>query len=305
MTNMTILEQITIEDKYSRRNIRAKIVEDIKTSNSDLHQLIVKAMFAIQHYFDDLDSYWGSKQNRVRQLMRSDLSLEDIVIDILTMVLPVSGPQPIQGVVGQLAEHLDYDELFDGIQTAAELVATVCYSDLYNIIPASDSDTGSLMIESNFSLEEETLQYIAGTKYLPPLICKPMNIEHNGQSGYYTKEDSIILGRGNHHKRKQGLDAINIANSVELSLDRPMLRFKEVSKQPLDTKEKLNQHRRLVNASKVVYKELISAGNKFYFNWKNDKRGRMYSQGYHVNIQSTSFKKAIINLHEQHLISGV
>ena len=305
MSDIMILEQIIIEDKYSRKNIRAKIMKDIEKSDSELHQLIVKGMFQIQHYYDELDTYWGSKQNRVRQLMRSNVSLEDIVIDILTMVLPVSGAQPIQGVVGQLAEHLDYDELFDGIQTAAELVAVVCYSDLYDIIPASDSDTGSLMIQSNFTLEEDTLQYIVGTKYLPPLVCKPMLIEHNGQSGYYTKEESIILGRGNHHKMKQGLDAINIANAVPLTLDRSMLRFKEVSKQPLDTKEKLNQHRRLVNSSKVVYKELLESGNKFFFNWKGDKRGRLYSQGYHVNIQSTSFKKAIINLHEKHTIEGV
>ena len=43
----------------------------------------------------------------------------------------------------------------------------------------------------------------------------------------------------------------------------------------------------------------------FYFTWKYDKRGRIYSQGYHVNIQSTSFKKSLINLHNKLVVTGV
>ena len=248
--------------------------------------------------------YYQSKELRVAKLVHSGIAPRDIVLDILSVTLPMTTAQPIQGVVGQLATQLDYDDLFDGVKTASELIAIVCFSDLYDIIPARDSDTGSLMLKSNFTLEEETLQKLSNFKYLPPMLCKPMTVASNNHSGYLTKEDSVILGKDNHHSRKQALDVINTCNGIALSLDKGMLRFKEKSKKPLDTQEQLDAHNRLCISSNIVYKELLANDNKFYFNWKYDKRGRSYSQGYHVNIQSTSYKKAIINLHEKHLITG-
>ena len=35
---------------------------------------------------------------------------------------------------------------------------------------------------------------------------------------------------------------------------------------------------------------------------KFDKRGRIYSQGYHVHIQGTSYKKAILELHNKEMV---
>ena len=59
---------------------------------------------------------------------------------------------------------------------------------------------------------------------------------------------------------------------------------------------------RLIISSRKVYQELLSYGNSFYLNWRFDKRGRMYSQGHEVNIQSTSYKKALINLTKREII---
>jgi len=161
------------------------------------------------------------------------------------------------------------------------------------------------MVKANFSLEEKTKQFIANTKYLPPMLVPPREITSNRSCGYLTKTESVILGKMNHHDKPLALDVLNISNNIALSLDRSMLRFHEKSKKPLDSLEKIDNHRRMVNSSKVVYKELIEQGNKFFLTWRPDKRGRVYSQGYHVNLQSTSYKKALINLHEKHLITGV
>lgn len=299
------LQQVLIEDKYSKKNIRDKVLSDIVHARGRKFSISFEKAITLVDKYLSIDSYYNSKLLRIVKLKRDKWKAEELVMEVLIVVMEHEGAQPIQSAAGKIANILNYENIFDGIKTASELLATICYADLYDIIPAKNSKTGSLMVKSNFKLEEETLQFIANTKYLPPMITEPDEITCNTETGYLTQKQSIILGKQNHHDNFLALDAINIANSIALSLDRNMLRFNEVAKKPLDTPEKVANHRRMVNASKVVYKELITAGNKFYLTWRPDKRGRIYSQGYHVNLQSTSYKKAIINLHEKHLITGV
>lgn len=273
-----------------------------KTKGAVFLLKVDKAIDYINNYKSAEHKYYASKRTRIDALTMKPL---DIVTEILIIVMEHEGPQPIQGIAGRLGTILGYKDIFEGIQTASELISVVCFSDLYDIIPAKDSTTGSLMVKSNFSLEEKTKQFLANTKYLPPMLVEPLEIVDNRSCGYLTKTESIILGKMNHHDKPLALDVLNISNKIALSLDRSMLRFHEVSKKPLDSLEKVDNHRRMVNSSKVVYKELLEQGNKFYLTWRPDKRGRVYSQGYHVNLQSTSYKKAMINLHEKHLITGV
>lgn len=315
------LEQMCIEDRFSRANIRAHVERDIMGSmETDLAVAFDRATQLVHNYVNGrvTTDYWASKLERVvhlRHLLENKLTINDLVLEILIIVMPMEGPQPIQGPCGRLGALLGYDNVFDGIKTAAELFAVVCFSDLYDIIPARDAETGSLMISPNYSLENETAQFIADTKYLPPMIVPPIKIERNFQSGYLTKEDSIILKSVNHHDEYQSLDVINISNAIALSLDTRILRMKEkpkpfdslnddgsepTAKQMLDRERNYNQ---LLAASKIVYKELIDHGNVFYNCHKFDSRGRKYSQGYHVHIQGSEYKKAIICFAKEEVIT--
>lgn len=295
MIELKKLEQLLIEDKYSRHNIREHILKDIAYG---LEKPLQTAVQALTLYLEG--NYYESKNRRLEQLR--DKPVLQIITEICILVLPLEGAQPIQGVVGQLATYFKYDDLFDGIKTAAEIVAVVCKSNLYDIIPANSSETGSLMIKSNYSLEPETLNYIQETKYLPPMICKPEKVFHNNMDGYLTRQKSVILGKGNHHNMHLALDVINNLNEIELCLDTFMLEYEEVTTKPLDTYQKITQHSDLVSSSTKVYNDLIEQGNHFYLTWKYDSRGRVYSQGFHVNLQSTSYKKSIINLSKKELI---
>lgn len=300
------LEQITIEDTYSRKHIRARVRDEVENqAYGKLNPMFNKACDLIQEYM--LKDYYQSKNDRIVHLdsLLADeiLTIEDIVIDILIIIMPVNGPQMIQGACGKLAGTLRYPDVFDGVKTASELISVVCFSDLYDIIPPFDSETGSLMVKATHKLSDETMQYIANTQYMPPMICEPTVIKCNTDSAYLTIEnDSIILGKDNHHNKYQALDAINIANSTVLALDEYMLQFEEVSKKPLDTIEKKQNFQRMKLSSKGVYQLLLDKGNKFHLTWKFGKRGRMYSQGYHVNIQSIEYKKSLISLHKKELI---
>jgi hypothetical protein len=292
MLSLKRLEQVCIEDKYSKHDNRNKVIRDMETG---LETHMAKAVEHLEEYFNGI--YYTSKNIRLNAYESvCGLSLEDLVNEVCILTLPLQGAVSIQSVVGQLAEVLNYDDIFDGVRTAAEIITVVCHSDLYDLIPARDSESGSIMLRSNFTLEPATLNALAKMKYLPPMICEPLELTHNYDSPYLGKQESVILGKSNHHDNKQALDALNIASSVRLALDEKMVQHLEVSKKPLDTQEKTDNFNRLQQTSREVYKELLDQDNEFYFGWKFDKRGRMYSSGYHVNIQSTEYKKSIINL---------
>jgi len=156
-------------------------------------------------------------------------------------------------------------------------------------------------IMANYSLDDDTAAFINQTKYLPPMICKPVPWDDNSNGGHLQGSSSILLGHLNHHEDNQAVDVINILQNIGWSLNE-MVDYVEKPSKPLDTNDKINQFKLLQEESLEVYEELMHNGNEFYFVWKFDKRGRMYSQGYHCNLQSTEYKKAILNFSKEELI---
>lgn len=289
-----------IEDKYSRHNIRKIIVEGLKelgfkSIRKQAHKLIIEYL---------KESTYPSKNMRKKHLVNHSVTITQIIDEIIILTVPINNPQPIQAVAARLESILGFSNIYDGIKTASELLTVVCETDLYDIILAKDSPTGSILIESNFELSEETLDKISQTKYLPPMICEPKPITCNSDSGYITKKfESVILGRDNHHDYYQSLDILNMISKISLSLDRDVLELEEKPKFQIDSEEKMSNFMREIFASRKVYKELLNYGNMFYLNWRYDKRGRLYSQGYHVNIQGGDYKKALINFKKEEVIT--
>lgn len=304
------LEQVVMEDTYGKHNNRQRILEDIKVG---LDRPIAKAVSFIEEYFEG--DYWPSKNERIAKIKH--LNPIEIIHRILVNVIPHDHDLSYQQVVSPLARYLDYKDLFDGVKTAAELVAVVCFSDLYDVIPASNSVTGSLMIRSNYSLSNATKLKIEKTKYLPPLLVPPNKITQNYCSGYLTKNESVILGNGNHHEKPLALDVLNILNSIKLSLDTESLQYAEEYVEPSEedikvkrlTKDDLairkTNHARMAETSVEIYNEMLGKGNEFYITWKYDKRGRVYSAGYAITVQGTDYKKSLLNLATKEIIQGI
>lgn len=291
--------QVVLENKYSRKHIRSRVLADIVTHG--LADKFDKATALVSTYLHG--EYYKSKDIRVKAIRH--MSTSELVEETLVAVLTSKDAQPIQAVASRLAARLPFDDIFDGIKTASELIAVICRADFYDVIAANSSDTGSLMVRSNVALEPCTLKAIAGTKYLPPMVCEPNELKSTGNmdNTHITYKDSLILGSPNHHELPLAIDALNIANQVKLALDEDILMFEEIPNKPLDSNKKQLQFDKMAADSLEVYNELLELGNEFYLTWKPDSRGRIYSQGYHVNIQSTGYKKALINLAHKETIT--
>ncbi len=185
------------------------------------------------------------------------------------------------------------------------------------------------MLESKLYLSEEVLNFIEQSEYLPPMVCEPLELESNYDSGYLTHKESLILGKGNHHDGNICLDVLNLANSVKLKLDTDFLRTveeecgTELTLEGVKNKAlkkgvvysddqaaavlvKLQEQWPAFKATSAkMYMLMHNLGNEFHLTHKVDKRGRIYAQGYHISTQGSSYKKAMIELANEEIVEGV
>jgi len=293
-------QQVLVEKRYSRRNIRGLVKADVNPE----HLVFLNITQLIYNYRMGAFGYYQSKADRVMAL-QGKLTNEEIASELLAVLLPIQEVSPIQSLASQIGLALGYDNILDGVKTGAELIAVCEQSGAYTIYKHTDelNETGTLSVRSNFKLDDATADLIAKTKYLPPMLCEPNDWTNNKNGGALQGSGSCILGSMNHHNGDQSLDVLNILQHIPWQLNE-LVDYVEKSNKELDTHDKLTQFELMKNQSTVVYNELMDGGNQFYFEWNNDSRGRMYSQGYHLHLQSTQYKKAILDFYDEELITG-
>ena len=289
--------QASLEQQYSRKGIHRVVLDNVST-DFEIGYKIAMLVPKIHQWIKE--EHYESKKIRLNQLLR-DEDLLYILNDIMVVAVEEQYTT-IQTICGKVSCQMKMDT-WDAVKCVAELVTFLAEADLLDMIPAADSDTGGIMIQSLYDIDEDTREWILQTQYLPPMIEPPAEVRVNYDYSYHTEKSWMILGKGNNHNKPLGLDVINIMNQIELELDEHVLATEEKPNKPLDTIEKQQQFEALRKSSRNVYNLLLDHGNKFYLTWKYDKRGRIYSQGYHVNIQSTEYKKALINLKNKEVIS--
>lgn len=298
-TKQIVLQELN-EKRFNRKHIDARIREAIEESPEmlqklQLGELLVNEFIASKHGYD-------SKNARIAQLKGMDV--EALVMDIFVGVAYSLRPELFTSVSAQMAARLGFNDRTEAITTVAELLAVLCNTDAFDI--NKESKQASLMLVSRIPLPDNLIEFIENSQYLPPMICKPMELVHNHSSGYLTHNDSLILGSGNHHDGDLCLDTLNLQNSVALTLDTEFL--SKVEEEPtfdLDTQDKVDQWHAFKKQSYMFYSLMVQQGNRLHMTHKVDKRGRSYSQGYHINPQGTSFKKAMLELADAEIVEGV
>lgn len=294
---LKIVQQELVEKTYNRKHIDKKIKEWLLEAHQG------KIDQGVQLVKDFLNkSYYTSKNVRIAQI--KDMDLPALVLDIYIGLAYCITPELFTSMTAQMAGKLKFNDKPDAIKTVAELVAVLCFTDVFDIYKPMGSP--SLHIKFNLKMDKELLSFIVNTAYLPPMLCEPKEITNNYTSGYLTHDDSLVLGRGNHHDGDLCLDVINKMNKVCLKLDTQFL--STLTEKPtfiLDDQEKIDQWDKFIKQSYAFYLMLATHDNEFYLTHKVDKRGRIYAQGYHLNTQGTAFKKACIELANEEIVDGV
>ena len=296
--DLMMQQQIEIELKYSKKHVDIAI-DKFYRETEEVEQAIQRGIGLLQDWLGKKDTYYASKYARLRQL--DELSLEQMVRDVLVNVAYYRKPELFVSVTAQLARAVGFSDHKDSIVTMAEIVTILSMLGAYELY--KPTEYSSLYLVSNLNLPAELIERMEQSQYLPPMICPPKEVKDNWEGGYLTQNEPVVLGKGNVHDGEMALDVINIQNSIPMQLDQEFLNsVEERPTKPLKDAEQMNDWKVFLAQSKKVYELLISHGNRFWFTHKYDKRGRLYSQGYHVAVQGSPYKRAALSLADEYTI---
>lgn len=319
---LQITRQEALEEYYSKKLVDKEIKREIK-ENPTNYAKVIAGVDVLREWLSQ--EYYSSKMARLEQLKMLDL--EPLVINIFTGVAHCMQETLFTTVSSQTAMRLGFDDKRDAILTAAELLAVLCETDAFDI--NKDGKYGSLKVVSRLILSDEVIKRMSQVRYMPPMVCEPLELDNNYSSGYLTHKDSLILGSGNHHDGNICLDVLNKMNQVPLKLDTTFLGMVEEDPTKEFTIERAQasalKQGKMITAGEAaimmqqqkdnwmnfkvdsyeLYLQLVKLGNRLHLTHKVDKRGRIYASGYHITTMGTSFKKAMLELADEEIVMGV
>ena len=131
-----------------------------------------------------------------------------------------------------------------------------------------------------------------------PLIETPQDWTTHSSGGYHLNESKPTLNLGESEQSQEVLDVLNSLqhNAFTLTSDahlEPLQDYivdKLMKKYDFHFAESIQ--RNITKSADIVFNTMRN--RKFYFEWKLDFRGRLYSTGYDLNLQGDKFRKGII-----------
>lgn len=263
---------------------------------------------AVKHGVQLLEDYRWAEYSYTSKNLRMEavrqLELESIVWEIFIASAYAQVPEMFSHFTSKLANLLGFDDKAQSITTAAEMVAVLCNTNAYDLY--QESKYSSWKIVSNIELPEELLHKVERSCYLPPHVSMPAKLQGNRTKLRETCDPESLILNNNHHSGDICLDVLDTMNAVELCLNTEFLsNVEEEPNDPIEDREQQDQWDLFKRQSHEMYKLMVMQGNCFHLLHKVDKRGRIYAQGYHISTQGSSYKKAMLDLKNQHVVTGV
>lgn len=292
------MQQTTLEQLLHPQHLAKDIKEYLSVEYADD---ISNIKAVLQDYLNQ--EYWDSKNARLEVI--NSMDLEKVILDVLVQVCLIAQKEvPLISLCS--AKKIKGMSKQESAMTVGEILYCIDSTELI----LWDKPKDRILVKSNMVLSDELERRLKLMCVLPPMMTKPRKLTHNKSSGFLTiKSDSLILGnKENHHDECISLDVLNMLNSQALQLDLDICyKFEKVftSEFEKDTEEYHNQKLTFDKAKEQFefFRDKLQ-DHTIYFTHKVDKRGRVYSQGYQMNTQGTSYEKACINLKTKEYVTG-
>jgi len=131
-----------------------------------------------------------------------------------------------------------------------------------------------------------------------PMIEKPRDWKTYRNGGYLTRDTSVALNKGEAEQPQNVLDVLNTLQSNSFKIA-SWTNAKDQEGYLMDKfKKKYSEHfsreitRNIIGCVDEIYSDFKD--REFYFEWRYDFRGRLYSTGYDIHLQSDKYHKGII-----------
>lgn len=305
--------QKEIEAMYSQRNIYTVLHAAIRYEldkfllNWALLAYVKIPEYLDKHYLTGKGEDFVSKNKRIDVLKKhvDQEGLEPLIVAIAAAVLHTHSKQTIQQCVGYLQAYLPHEDSFERAVTAGELLALCSRKKGLYTIKRNGSGKPTIIKVNHWPLIDKRLMdsfdWINDTCFNPPMVVPPKKVTDNRHCGYLTLREPLLLGRLTMHDEDQNYAAINQLNEIEWRLDPMVMAEPEVPAKPLETQEQHEQFSEMVNSSQFVYG--LMDNKPFWLCWQYDSRGRMYSHGYHINLQAQEYKKASLSFNKYEVLT--
>ena len=223
----------------------------------------------------------------ITDINRGKVSSKEIYIKFFSIILKDKIARPIQAISTQLGHIAGIKDSAEAFEWGILLVKECKDFGLYTL---KDID-GDWYVHPSFTLDKKTKQKLAKLQYLPPMKTMPIKWTNNHNGGWFFETKHLVLGsRFTKHNEPLAYDVINKLQAIPWEID-------------TDTYLLEKQTNRVMNKKKFLRVIHEYLGIPFHFVWRYDSRGRSYSSGYDLNLQSNEYGKSLLSLHNKELIS--
>tara|TARA_R110002167_G_scaffold20078_4_gene73914 strand:- start:595 stop:2343 length:1749 start_codon:yes stop_codon:yes gene_type:complete len=213
----------------------------------------------------------------------------DIYIKFLSLILKEKAAKPIQAIASQLGHIAGFKNSAEAFEWGLSLVKNCRNTGLYEL-SFVESDW---YVDPAFVLDKKTKQKLDKLQYLPPMKVKPNEWSDNHNGGWVWETKHLVLGsRFTKHNRPLAYDVINKLQSMQWEIDAETYTLEKNTNRNMNKKKFL----RVIN-------EYLD--KPFHFVWRYDSRGRSYSSGYDLNLQSNEYGKALLSLRKKEKITKI
>jgi hypothetical protein len=167
----------------------------------------------------------------------------------------------------------------------------------------------AIIVQFHIGTDTKIAEYQRLVRFRLPMIEQPQQHFEGIAGGYMLNPDKTVTNRGEQEQPQRVLDVLNKLQSnaytlrnVNYTEERELVMKKlqsdnwKYTNRSDSTLLKENEAKCDVIMMTTHETYTTMANQTFYFPWKFDMRGRMYSTGYDVNLQATKYKKASLCL---------
>ena len=299
------LSQAEVEAQFSQRNIHDVLHRSISYHfDRTFDTWLLRAYMQVNEYLNKeymtaKGEPWASKNERIQALKEhiETNSLDDILIALFAGCIRSKRDQTIQCVIGYLQSHLPGDDHFKRAVTAGELIALCCGEGRLFSIERPVNDEAPIVQVNNWTVIDELFinefEFIEDTFYNPPIIEPIKPIRSNRNCGYTTFNEPVVLGKNTQHSDNLNYKALDALNSIPWVLDQEVLSQPEIPPGSMTNTQEISNFIQHVSQAKRLY--VMLGKQAFRLAWQYCSRGRIYSHGYHVNLQSYEYKKVSLS----------
>lgn len=289
--------------KFNELEISKQIfLDELKVeveSSSNYLDLLSKKLeqWLIAYQIGEIGTPYQSKTDRLSLVTDSKINELSVAILYCTLALDSNRFQELISKVESMVSICE--NKWSNTRTIAEALA-YCNGVVYNLVkPKAFGDYYE--VERLVKISETLQAKLTRLLFLPPAKYEPLDWTSKYDGGYaYSRHYAILGSKYNKHNEYINLKVLNNLQKIPYELTSVVdldEEFEPKCENSEDRENAIKQFKLRQKIAKEIYAEYKNI--PFYFVWQYDKRGRLYSRGYDLNIQGNEYRKASLRFHNK------